>query len=32
MLGLGLLFFVMAYLLFNYFERLALKRGSLDMF
>ncbi len=32
MLGLGILFFVMAYVLFNYFERLALKRGSLDMF
>lgn len=32
MLGLGVLFFVMAYALFDYFEKLALKRGSLDMF
>ena len=32
MLSIGAAFFLMAYALFNYFERLALKRGSLDMF
>lgn len=32
MLALGILFFVMAYALFSFFERLALRRGSLDMF
>jgi len=32
MLGLGSLFFAMAYALFNHFEKMALKRGSLDMF
>lgn len=32
MLSIGLAFYVLAYYLFNYFERMALKRGSLDMF
>lgn len=32
MLGLGVLFFAAAYALFDFFERQALKRGSLDMF
>jgi len=32
MIGLGVLFLALAYVLFNFFERMALKRGSLDMF
>jgi ABC-2 type transport system permease protein len=32
MLGLGSLFFILAYALFSYFEKLALRHGSLDMF
>ena len=32
MLGRGTRFFILAYALFSYFERQALKRGSLDMF
>ncbi len=32
MLLIGIAFYVLAYLLFNYFEKLALKMGSLDVF
>jgi len=32
MLAMGAAFYVLAYLLFEVFERLALRRGSLDMF
>lgn len=32
MLGIGTAFYILAYALFTYFERLALKKGSLDMF